>query len=355
MINTPENRLELMRNDKYQSLIDAETWTFIERSNAAFPDNATQLSMHEQRALYDNMCKAFQADYPDDVISYDSQVRAANSSCVNTRHYENIKTQRNPHAIQPVQIIYLHGGGFVVGGLESHDDICAEICKHTGYRVTAVDYRLSPEHKHPTALDDVMLVINHCWRKYQQSILLCGDSAGANLAAASCHSFRNMKKAGFFNAPQIIAQVLIYAALGGDTSKGSYIEHADAPMLSTVAMGFYNDMRRGHPDDDSDPTFAPLTDTDFAQLPATVAISAQCDPVCDDSRHYCKCITDSGGNAHWLNEAGLVHGYLRARHSVQRAALSFTRIIDVINTLAEGRWPPVLVKNAVCGNSRPER
>jgi len=327
-----------LQNDQYKKLIDTDTWAFIDQTNAAFPDSTTELSLQEQRASYDHMCQSFHAGCPDNVSRYDSQVTDAGHHNVSTRHYERGVSHHQP-SDSSAQIIYLHGGGFVVGGLESHDDVCAEICHRTGHRVTAADYSLSPECKHPTALNDTMLVIRRCWEEHRQPIVLCGDSAGANLAAASCHLIRNGNKAEPNSPPQIVGQVLIYAALGGDTSKGSYIEHANAPMLSTLSVVYYNNMRRSQASDDNDPTFAPLKDNDFTQLPPTVAFSAQCDPVRDDSRDYCELIAAAGGKAHWIDETGMVHGYLRARHSVQRATDSFTRIIEAISALAAHRWP----------------
>ena len=80
-------------------------------------------------------------------------------------------------------------------------------------------------------------------------------------------------------------------------------------------------------------------DREFAGLPPTVVISAECDPLSDDGRDYCERIAAADGKAYWINEPGLVHGYLRARHSVPRAAQSFTRIISVLHDLGHGIWP----------------
>ncbi|MFK7862572.1 MAG: alpha/beta hydrolase fold domain-containing protein, partial [Granulosicoccus sp.] len=79
--------------------------------------------------------------------------------------------------------------------------------------------------------------------------------------------------------------------------------------------------------------------TDFSCLPPTVVFSAECDPLNDDGQQYCDFLQQAGGSAHWINEQGLVHGYLRARHSVQRATKSFDRIVHAIDSLAARRWP----------------
>lgn len=303
-----------MTKPDYQTLIDAPTWAFIERTNASYPPDTATLSIADQRAIYDRMCRAFDTPYPAGVTSHDQPLAG-----VPCRIY--------PGA-QPT-VLYLHGGGFVVGGLHSHDGICAEIRGATGLTVVAADYRLSPEHLHPAAFDDACAVARHL--AAQGPIILVGDSAGANLAAATCHALRGN--------PQIKGQVLIYPGLGGDLSKGSYLTHAQAPMLTRDDVLYYKDIRHDGPAPDGDPTVSPLQDTDFTGLPPTLAIAAECDPLADDAPAYAAKIMQAGGRAHAITEPGLVHGYLRARQSVPRAVASFRRITEAITALAGDRWP----------------
>lgn len=319
----------------YSALIDTETHAFIQRTEAAFPDNAATLNIEQQRALYNAMCREFHAGYPAGVVSNNAHIPGACGWQIPVRHYTPVALK---NAESDAHIVYLHGGGFVVGGLESHDDVCAEICKGTSKQLTSVDYRLSPEHKHPSALNDTMAVIEHLNKTYPKPIILCGDSAGANLAAAACHAYRNQRKAKRA-APEIIGQVLIYPGLGGDTTQGSYITHAHAPMLSTQDVHFYSHVRCTDQTNVRDPLFSPLLDDDFGTLPPTIVFSAECDPLCDDGEQYCQRIQLAGGRADWIEERGLVHGYLRARHCVDRSAKSFERIIEAIMCLVERRWP----------------
>jgi acetyl esterase len=153
-------------------------------------------------------------------------------------------------------------------------------------------------------------------------VILAGDSAGANLAAAVAHALRG----------GLVGLVLIYPGLGGDPHAGSYLTHARAPMLSRDDVLFYQTIRQAAPDD---PTAAPLRDTDFTRLPPTLAIGAECDPLADDARDYAARITAAGGQATWVQEPGLVHGYLRARHDVPRAAASFARITAAITAMGK--------------------
>ncbi len=320
----------------YSSLIDEPTRHFIERAVAAFPQDAVALDIARQRQLYNAMCKQFHAGYPDNITVNDSAVTHSESVNVPIRCYT---PDVSVASAKPVQLVYLHGGGFVVGGLESHDDVCAEIAQRTGLVLTSVDYRLSPEHTYPAALDDTLCVLKHLWQEHQQPFVVCGDSAGATLAAAACHAYRNRRNAQQTNIPTISGMVLIYPGLGGDMEKGSYITHSNAPMLTTEDVRYYTTINSTHERDFNDPLFAPLRDSDFSGLPPAIIFSAQCDPLSDDGREYCEKIQRDNGLAHWTNEQGLVHGYLRGRHSVKRATDSFDRIVNAVSTLAEARWP----------------
>ncbi len=293
----------------YQTVIDAQTWAFIARTNACYPVDTATRSLAQQRSIYDAMARCFHHGYPAGITAQDTTVAG-----VPCRLY---------HGSHPC-VIYLHGGGFVVGGLQSHDDICAEICARTGMSVISVDYRLAPEHPHPAAYDDVRAV-TLCLAQ-SGPYLLAGDSAGGCLAVAVAHNLRH-------DAPAM-GLVIAYAGLGGDPAKGSYQTHAHAPMLSLEDVLYYSNIRhQNRPAAAKDSTACPLQATDFADMPPIVAFSAECDPVADDAQALCARVSAAGGTATWHLEAGLVHGYLRARHSVPRAKHSFDRFITAISTL----------------------
>ncbi|MEM7320779.1 MAG: alpha/beta hydrolase, partial [Pseudomonadota bacterium] len=234
---------------------------------------------------------------------------------------------------QPTRtVMYFHGGGFVIGSPDTHHDVCAELCVQTGYRVVSVDYRLSPEFRHPAQFDD-------CWNAtlwtaatYGDPIVLVGDSAGGALAACVAHHARG-------RLDSLLGQVLIYPVLGDDLTRGSYIEHANAPLLSAEDMGFFMQARSEGEIPQGDPTFLPLQDQDFANIVPTVVFTADCDPLRDDGPDYVERLRDAGCKAQWNNEEGLIHGYIRARASVPRARDSFERISIAIEALGQSIWP----------------
>lgn len=309
----------------YRKLIDAETWAFIERTDSYYPPDTIDYTIAQQREIYDRMCREFFAGYPEGITARTMAIELGDRAIA-------IRIYRAGGKPAEAVVLYFHGGGFILGGLDSHDDVCAELCGGTGYEVISVDYRLAPEHLHPAAFDDALAAFEWVAGRYEQPILLCGDSAGGNLAAAVSHATRGHKR-------HPAGQVLIYPGLGGDQSKGSYVTHARAPMLTLRDLEFYKDIRTGGADVSGDITYMPLKDADFANLPPTVIITAQCDPLSSDGEAYGARVLAAGGKAWWFEEPGLVHGYLRARHSVGRARASFSRIVDAVAALGKGEWP----------------
>ena len=300
-----------MNKPDYQRLIDAETWAFIRKTEAFYPPDSSQATIAEQRAIYERMCKGFFRSYPVEARARDSRLAG-----VPVRRYFG----------RGARVVYLHGGGLVLGGLESHDDICAEISAGTGFEVIAVDYRLAPEFLHPAAHEDALAVVTAVLAA-GDPVVVAGDSAGATLAASVALVLRQA----------LAGHVLIYPGLGGDMTKGSYVRHAEAPMYSTRDVGYYRAIVAA-PGADllADATATPLAAADFSGLSPGFAVAAECDPLADDARAWGERIVAAGGQGRWVEEPGLVHGYLRARHSSVRAAASFRRIVAVIGRLGRG-------------------
>jgi len=222
------------------------------------------------------------------------------------------------------RVIYFHGGGFVVGGLESHDDICAEISSRCQVEVVSIDYRLCPEHPHPAAYDDALAAIQ---RHADRPVILAGDSAGANLAAAAAHT----------RPGAVIGQVLIYPGLGGDMlDLPSYTQRANAPLLKTADVYAYHALRLRGTGTPSDQTSAPLLAEDYTCLaPAFISV-AEYDPLRDDGIEYARRLRSAGSRAAAHVEDQLPHGHLRARNSSTRAKAAFDRVIGAITKFAEG-------------------
>lgn len=212
-------------------------------------------------------------------------------------------------------LLYIHGGGWVVGGLDSHDFICFELAATLQVLVIAIDYRLAPEHPFPAAYEDCRAV----WQAIQagegpqainlQRLVVAGDSAGGNLAAALCLGLRDDGE------PLPGAQVLIYPGLGGPADLPSRRDCRDAPLLSTADTDCYLALYlrgTGNPS-----AYAmPLLAEDFGGLPKALIAVAQFDPLRDDGLLYAERLRAAGVEVLLYPGKGLVHGCLRARGQV---------------------------------------
>ena len=296
---------------------DAEMTAYIERY-LSFSGLSTASSIDAQRADYDALVQRFRHPRPDNVTSRDTALRGRHGD-IPLRYY------RSGNDATGTLVMFIHGGGFVLGNLDTHDDICADLCAGTGFELVSVDYRLSPEYAHPVHLDDVedaFIALEH------ERVILVGASAGGTLAAALCHRLRG-------SPSQPLGQVLIYPSLGGDCfDLDSYRDNAQAPLLSTADIAFYRGARCADGQIPlEDPEFYPLVANDFSGLPPTVAFSADIDPLRDDSAVYVERLNAAGGQARWINEPGLVHDYLRARYASRVAGEAFARICAAVKSL----------------------
>ena len=285
-----------------------------------YPPDAVNFTLAKQRAFYDRYAAHFRKPRPPGVLTSDFA-----TGSIPCRLYQKAG------ALDPPVLLYLHGGGYMLGGLESHDDICAEICEGAAVDVVSVHYRLAPEHPFPAAFEDTLTVYRYLTGQYRRR-LIGGDSAGGNLAAAACLKLRD--EGGELPA----GQVLIYPGLRGDMTKGSYITQANAPGLSTAALQYYRDVYKG-----GDSKYAgPLRETNFAALPPAFLVAAGLDPQHDDCADYASNLLAAGVPAQVRDEPQLVHAFLRARHMCEPARASFAAIVEAVRSLAyDGRLPAI--------------
>lgn len=309
---------------------DPEVLAYIARTDSFYPPGAATLTVAENRARYDRYAAAMRQPRPDGVTSEDFAIAASmppEDRSIPARRYRRAGQDAFPGTV----LLYLHGGGFVLGGLDSHDDACGGICGATGIEVVSVAYRLAPEHLHPAQGDDAEAAFLHLAHDGRhRRVIVCGDSAGGTLAAALCLRRRTQ------GPPHPVGQVLIYPGLGGDRTRGSYLENADAPHLSTKDSDAYFALRTGGRSraEVGDPDLMPLLASDLSGLPPAFVVTADIDPLRDDGRDYVERLRAGGVQATWRNEPQLVHAFLRARHMSRRAAASFDWICRSIETLA---------------------
>ncbi|TVT83302.1 alpha/beta hydrolase [Pseudomonas sp. H3(2019)] len=295
--------------------ISAQLSAFVERTLSF---NSPDSSLDGLRQAYSRMCRAFTPARPDGLEVADFTLEG-----VRVRSYQPAVAP--PDSGWPC-ILYLHGGGWVVGDLDSHDFICSELSAVLGVLVIAVDYRLAPEHPFPAAFDDCLSI----WQALCAGagpfaldagrMLVAGDSAGGNLAAALCLALRDRGE----RLP--CAQVLIYPGLGGDARLPSRSECADAPLLSSSDLDCYHALYlRGtrHPS-----AYAmPLLADDFSGLPPTMIAVAQFDPLRDDGVSYARRLEAAEGEVSLYSGTGLIHGCLRGRGQVAEVDLLYENLL----------------------------
>ncbi len=223
-------------------------------------------------------------------------------------------------------IVYLHGGGFMLGDLDSSDSNAWGFAQEAGAVVVSVDYRLTPEHPYPAAFDDGYAVLTWLAANADElgidagRIAVVGDSAGGNLAAALCLAARDR------GGPPIAAQALIYMSAGTEQDSASYVEHADGPGLTTASTMKYRELYLPGARDTRDHYARPIVAESHAGLPPAWVHSAEIDPIRDDGRAYAARLALSGSAVTYREARGMIHGFLRARFSGSAATAEFDAI-----------------------------
>jgi acetyl esterase len=223
-------------------------------------------------------------------------------------------------------IIYMHGGGFMKGDLDSSDPIAWGLTHETGAVTVSVDYRLTPEHPYPAAFNDCYGVLSYLAahaRHFEINparIALAGDSAGGHLAASLCLAARDRR------GPRIAAQAVIYTVIGTDMTSSSYAENAEGYGLTTAACHHYMKLLLPAPEHQTDPYARPAVATDFSALPPAYVVSAELDPVRDDGRIYAAHLARAGVDVTYHEARAMIHGFMRARFTGAAAKAEYDRI-----------------------------
>lgn len=294
---------------------EAGILAFHKRCEDFYPADAVDADITQQRAWYDALCAAFDAPPPAGMVEEDGLV----AERIPVRRY------RPATVTTATRLFYIHGGGFVVGSLDSHDAICAEIAEAAGAELVSVDYRLSPEHVWPAAFDDCWAVLIELLLE-ERRVVVIGDSAGGNLAAGIVLKARDEGLKG------VVGQALVYPGLGGDLVSGSYEEMAEAPGLSTVDVAYYRTIYKAP--EDAAHAF-PLRSENLAGLPPAFITGAYFDPLRDDARAYAARLILAGVPVEYREEKQMIHAWLRARFMSEGAKAGFAALCDAVRRMAK--------------------
>ena len=218
-----------------------------------------------------------------------------------------------PEADGPYPILlYFHGGGWVVGSLDTHDTICAALTNRADCLTVSVDYRLAPEHPFPAALEDAYAAVKWAAEYGDRlnadpdRLAVAGDSAGGNLAAAVTLLARDR------DGPDIDHQALIYPAVASPAVHDfdSYEENGEGYLLELAGSQWYIDKYVDSPIDLRNEYFAPLLVNDLSEVPPATVITAGFDLLRDEGKAYADRLADAGVDVSYTNYEEMIHTFV---------------------------------------------
>lgn len=216
-------------------------------------------------------------------------------------------------------LVYFHGGGWVIGDLETHEGACRLLANDSGCRVISVDYRLAPEHVFPAAADDCFAAVKWASENASQlgidpnRIAVGGDSAGGNLGAVVCQMARDA------GGPAIAFQLLIYPATDMTLATASKTENATGYFLEAKLMDYFYAHYVPKGTDPNDPRLSPLRAKSLAGLPPAYVITAQYDVLRDEGRMYAEKLQAAGVKATLINYPSMIHGFVTMAGAIAAA------------------------------------
>ena len=232
-------------------------------------------------------------------------------------------------------IFYVHGGGWVTESVENYDRVCSRMAQATAHIVVSVEYRLAPEHKFPIPLEDCYAAAKALYTNQlilntdPEKITIIGDSAGGNLTAAVCLMARDR---GEFTPRR---QILIYPALGNcyteESPYRSVHENGSDYLLTAVKMEDYLTLYQRTAEDRQNPYFAPILEKNLRNLPETLILTAEYDPLRDEGEVYGRKLQAAGNHVEVYRIHGAFHGFFALGIKFLHVQESFQYINGFLN------------------------
>ena len=229
-------------------------------------------------------------------------------------------------------LLFFHGGGFVLGDLDTHEPFCAEMARQLDLPVLAVDYRLAPEHPFPAGAEDCIAAAR--WAagspdalgRQVTGLVPCGDSAGGNFAIVVSLALRDEPAA----AP-VLAQWPIYPA--ADPAKGypSYEDFGEGYLLTRDGMRWFDDC---YGPEKQDWRYSPLLKSQ-AGMPPTLVVTASLDPIRDQGRAYAAACIEAGVDTIYLEAEGNIHGFINLRKAIPSSDQDIARCVAALKLLMD--------------------
>jgi len=295
--------------------LDPQARTLLDAMAASGAAPLDQMSVTDARAFMDSM-RAMQGPPTVLPVVRDVQIEGP-AGPIPARFYRPRHDEFLP------LLVYFHGGGWVIGSLETHDNVCRDLAVKTCCAVLSIDYRLAPEHPFPAAAEDCYAAT--VWAHDNAArlgidaarIAVGGDSAGGNLAAVVALMARDRK------APPLRFQLLVYPVTCGRMDTPSYRENAEGYLLTSAAMAWfwahYVPAAAGR----EECYAAPLRASDLRGLPPALVLTAEYDPLRDEGEAYAKRLAEAGVPAEVRRYEGQIHGFFGMSALIDRAREAF--------------------------------
>jgi acetyl esterase len=234
-------------------------------------------------------------------------------------------------------LIYFHGGGWLVGDLDSHDTACRHYANGAQCRVVSVDYRMAPEHKFPAAVDDCAAATRFVVAQAgalgidSARVAVGGDSAGGNLAAVMALMARDG------DLPPLAFQLLVYPATDMAMSFASYQRITEGALLTATTMEWFIDHYLRRPEDRSDWRASPLRAADLSGTARALVLTCTHDPLCDEGIAYARRLEREGVRVTHLHFSDELHGFVGQGKIIRTAGTALDMMSAVLKSAL---WPP---------------
>jgi acetyl esterase len=304
--------------------LDPQARAVLDQMAATGGPPINELSVNDARQA--SAALAAMQDLPEPVGSVEDRTLLGPGGAIPVRIY--VPFGKGPFPV----LIYFHGGGWVIGDLESSDGLCRILTNAAGCIVVSVDYRLAPEHPFPAAADDAYHAT--LWAATNASsfggdpsrIALCGDSAGGNLAAVVAQMARDRGK------PAICFQLLIYPVTDAACDTPSYSENAEGYFLTRDAMQWFWNHYVQRDADRNHPYASPLRASNLAGLPAALVITAEFDPLRDEGERYAERMRAAGIPVQLIRYDGMIHGFFTMSAMIDRGRIAIQQSAAALRT-----------------------
>ena len=297
---------------------------FLDAMAASGQPTVDQLDPPTARAMYQTMRHLAERDVGELAVIRDVRVAGALGE-IGARLFD-ARAERGPGPV----IVFFHGGGFVIGDIDTHAGLCAEMARVMDLPVVSVDYRLAPEAPFPAAPEDCIAAARWIaangasFGREATGLVVSGDSAGGNLAVVTALALRDAP-----TTVPVVAQALIYPVVERVRDEGSARDFAEGFLLTRDAMMWFDAQYRAH---DDDFRAHPLS-VDQAGMPPTLVMTAGLDPLRDQGRRYVAACAEAGIEAHYLEAAGNIHGFATLRRAIPSSQADVTRFLAHLNVM----------------------